>query len=419
MPKKSWVAALVGGWLGLSAVAPAQQLPTSVGAARLPEPLSYKPTQPPPKNLVPGPMSPLMAPPGPPAELALPADHSSAFQAENYATHDHWFLHVGTIALQRQRLGNATLSFADTTPRPPFPPPDLDMGIPREAGQGPPSLDFVANNHNPNDIGQHLQFGVYASVGYMGQSSALEVSAFAIPDSDTNNTTSAFRQVNGVFINPPPGFEGDAGLFRQGDFIQTTQKTLMAGAEMNVRWFDRATTGIEPMVGVRYLYVQDRFNLFFIDNLRLNPVAPIPRALNAVNYSSRVVHNFVGPEVGFEYQWNLFGWQGVVVGLNAKSALGVDSADVTVALRREDGLVAFRSDRSRHSFAAVSEIAAFLDVYLLERFRLRGGYHMLFLNNFPEAVDQISLDLSQPQGRIDNTGHIFFHGPSVQFQLLF
>ena len=72
-------------WLGLGVAVQAQQeIPSPVGAARMIEPLGYTPKPQP--DLVPGPLTPQVAPPGPPDSLALPSGHSSAFQLENYAT---------------------------------------------------------------------------------------------------------------------------------------------------------------------------------------------------------------------------------------------------------------------------------------------------------------------------------------------
>src|SRR5262249_43074988 len=75
---KKWMGvALLAGWLGLTAQARAQYLPSPVGAARIPEPLPCGPTAPVP-NLVPGPLNPLDAPKGPPDCLSLPAGINNA-----------------------------------------------------------------------------------------------------------------------------------------------------------------------------------------------------------------------------------------------------------------------------------------------------------------------------------------------------
>jgi hypothetical protein len=58
--------ALIAAMWGVGAPAPAQYMPTQVGAARMCEPIPCGPSTCSP-NLVPGPISPQAAPPGPPA----------------------------------------------------------------------------------------------------------------------------------------------------------------------------------------------------------------------------------------------------------------------------------------------------------------------------------------------------------------
>src|SRR5262245_61987432 len=102
--------AVVVAWLGLGALAQAQQeVPRPVGAARIPEPLRYCPEPQP--NLVPGPLTPAMAPPGPPPEFSLPVGHSSAFQLENYAPESRAYASLGGMALFRNNLGHLPVVF--------------------------------------------------------------------------------------------------------------------------------------------------------------------------------------------------------------------------------------------------------------------------------------------------------------------
>ena len=90
-----------------------------------------------------------------------------------------------------------------------------------------------------------------------------------------------------------------------------------------------------------------------------------------------------------------------------------------MVLPRGDGFLGTHGAHTRHNFSQVYEIGTYLDIYLLERLRARAGYMALWVSNVPEAVDQVSFDLSAPLGRRDNTGSIFFHGPSVELQFLF
>src|SRR5262249_59762842 len=83
-------------WLGLTVAVQAQPMPPgSPGRAGIPEPIRYAPDSPAP-FLVPGPVNPLMAPPGPPSSLSLPADHSTAFDPRAPPA-TAWFAHVGVL----------------------------------------------------------------------------------------------------------------------------------------------------------------------------------------------------------------------------------------------------------------------------------------------------------------------------------
>src|ERR1700722_19724683 len=102
--------AVFAAWLSLGVATEAQQeTPTPVGAARMIEPLRYKPEPQP--DLVPGPVTPLVAPPGPPDSLALPSGHSSAFQCENYTTESACFGSAGGFGLARYHPRSLALAF--------------------------------------------------------------------------------------------------------------------------------------------------------------------------------------------------------------------------------------------------------------------------------------------------------------------
>src|SRR5262245_31039469 len=82
-------------------------MPTPYGAARCPEPIPCAP------NLMPGPLPPQLAPPGPPACLDLPENHNSAFQCEEFVRDCGVYVSLGVIALQREKMGHQPLAVAD------------------------------------------------------------------------------------------------------------------------------------------------------------------------------------------------------------------------------------------------------------------------------------------------------------------
>src|SRR5207248_8575293 len=119
---KKWMGvALLAVGLGQGTGAKAQ-LPSPGGVPVLPEPLPCAPTGGPPPgqggksppNLVPGPLSPFDAPPGPSDDLGLPPEVKNAFPCEDYPPPARAFFHLGSQALQRQRLGHGITAIIDS-----------------------------------------------------------------------------------------------------------------------------------------------------------------------------------------------------------------------------------------------------------------------------------------------------------------
>src|SRR5437764_2647606 len=103
MLRKNWVApALLAGWLGLGCLtARAQYLPGDPGVQGLAEPAPLGMPSPPPDKFIPGPITPDIAPPGPPDEMSLPAGHSGAFEAEVYPQPLRVQVSLGMMGLDR------------------------------------------------------------------------------------------------------------------------------------------------------------------------------------------------------------------------------------------------------------------------------------------------------------------------------
>src|SRR5439155_13905691 len=126
MMYKKWMGvALLAVGLGQGTGAKAQ-LPNPGGVPAMPEPLPCVPPPGPggpgpaqggkcPPNLVPGPLNPNDAPPGPSDELGLPPEVKNAFPCEECPLPYRTFFHAGTQALQRQRLGHSITAFVDAS----------------------------------------------------------------------------------------------------------------------------------------------------------------------------------------------------------------------------------------------------------------------------------------------------------------
>ena len=184
--------AVAAAWLGLGVAGQAQQeIPSPVGAARMIEPLGYK-AEPQPA-LVPGPLTPQVAPPGPPDCLALPASHSSAFQDENYTTESACFAAAGMVGLQRYHTGNLPVAYNQ--------------------------LNNVALN--VSEIQTDMNPGVRATLGYLLGSSAIELTGFFVPGSASSNQVMGTIPINSftpLIVARQAFSPGETTLGQQGAF---------------------------------------------------------------------------------------------------------------------------------------------------------------------------------------------------------
>jgi hypothetical protein len=395
--------AVVAAWLGLGLAARAQYLPSPVGAARMPEPLPCGPSSnPPPPKLVPGPISPEAAPPGPADCLSLPANHSSAFQCEHYATEEAFYLSLGSQALQRQKLGKGWVAVIDPT--------DLKTGI-TNTRNAPIAQRF-------EDLSPDMNFGVGGTAGYLWGNQAVELTAFYLFPRDAFLQTDRRGRLDIPFSNPPLGFEGDNGLWAHADRVRTTLNQSQLSAELNYRYWNAGVLGWECTAGIRYFDVLESLNIFTgDDDLSFLDVNGNPDPQRQATYRAEVHNRIVAPQLGLEYSTPLCCW--LWVGWSGKVALGPNFIDTRVRLTRGDGFRAFDTTRSTTAFGQVYDVGMHLDLHLLERLRVRAGYNALWLVGVATSVDQVDFNLQNTAGRQNKTGSIFYHGPMVELQLLF
>jgi hypothetical protein len=397
----TWGVALAAGLLGPQGAALAQYLPSPVGAARIPEPLPCGDSQTP--NLIPGPISPLAAPPGPSDKLSLPWDHSSAFQCENFPPDEHCYFHVGAVGLIRDHLGAGGIAVLD--------PQNLDTGI------APPSGQTIVQRYK--DINQDMNFGVRATIGYLfNDSQAIEFTGFYIDTAYNSIESDMPGRIDAFFHNVPLGFEGNNGLWLQADRLHTTFTQRLGGGELNYRWCNKAITEAEIIMGVRYMDERESMNIYTgDDDLTVRDVNGNPDPLRQATYLVETHNRMICPQFGFEYGKSFTPY--FTFGVTAKTALGVNLIEVLTKLNRGDGFLGFQNHRNEYSFGQIYDVGAFLDFHLLERATLRVGYNAMWLVGVATAVDNLDFDLSNPAGRRNNYGSIFYHGPMVEFQFLF
>ncbi len=351
---RRWMgAAVVAGWLGLAAAAPAQYLPSPVGAARImPEPLPCGAPPAPTPNLVPGPVSPAAAPPGPCDQLSLPANHASAFQCENFGPEVACYASLGAMALQRQQLGAGAIAVFDNNSN------MLDTGF--------SALPNAPIAQRFKDLVPGMNWGVRGTVGYMFNDQAVEVSAFYIFQQSVSQLTDDPGNLDVFFSRsrPPLGFEGDNGLWLQADRVSSTFQSELFNGELNYRCWNIGISGLECILGVRYLDERERLSIFTSDDdlvlaERNRPTDPKRDA----TYSVLARNHILAPQIGFD--WNAPLWCFLSVGFDGKAAVGPNWSNTNVILQRGDGFVGINDHHNHVSLSEVFEAGFFLDFHIL------------------------------------------------------
>jgi hypothetical protein len=441
--------ALVAAYWCLNVPAQAQGIsstyPSPVGAARMPEPIpcgpSFGPPPPPQPNLVPGPISPQAAPPGPPDCLSLPFDHSSAFQCEEYVHDGGVYVNFGPMALQRNKLGAGDIAVLNARSQGipvghiidgPFRPPSPGTGS---------ALDF-------NSVTPSLSLGIRGTVGYLWDSQAVEFTSFYIWQNDSSAFARAPGMIDTLFFNPPLTLAGDHVL-RRADDVTLTQGSSLFNAETNYRRWNTAFGGLELIGGIRYIRQNDSLGIMTEGTsvIRNSLGLPTP-GRDAATYGVLTHNNIFAPQIGLEYNWPLFRWLSFSV--MGKAALGANYITSDVSLQRGDGLNIFDTKRTAWNLGQIYELGMFSDFHLLDRLRLRLGYTSTWLCGVAVANDQVDFNLygnvarqgfgiqnirdafnagnigalrqiqqGIPHGHSSNNGSLIYFGPQIELQFFF
>jgi hypothetical protein len=372
-----------------------------------PEPLPIGACPPPTPNLVPGPLTPDKAPPGPPDGLSLPPSTPGAFQCETYATETNIFFNIGAQSLQRQRLGKGAIAVTDvdnTTPT-------LKTGV-VPLPSSPVALSF-------NDIVPDLSWGPRMTIGVLAGSDVIEATGYFLPRTSRTIGSANPGRLDPFFFDAPTGFGGDNGLFLQDDIVQTTLQSTVGNAELNYRYTDLGLNGMELILGVRYFDVMERLTTFVDQNAisnPLNPAAGIANPLDQATYSAATHNRIIAPQFGFEGEWGLCKW--LSAGVLAKGAWGMNFVTQDHSLVRGDGFLGFADSHSDSIFSQMYEVGAFAEIHVTERCNVRFGYNALWILHVDAVVDQYKVDLSNQQ-TINHNGSIYYGGPMIELQFLF
>jgi hypothetical protein len=397
-------------WMGIALLAfgtvewaSAQQAPSMPNQGRpvqMPEPIPFMSA--PQAPMQPGPMQAGAMQPDSP--LSLPSNLPTAWDEPCCYNPCACYASIGYFALQREKLGHSALALLDTA----------SGGV--DTGEPPPKNAPLIGDFN--DLNPRFNHGVRGMLGYHWGTQAVEMGGFYLTQNSSSKVITAPGRLDTFFFNPPLGFEGTNGLWLQADLIRTTLRTALGSGEVNYRWWPGQESCISWSLGVRYLDIYERLNLFTgDDDLTVVDVNGNPDPRRQATYTVTAHNRLLAPQLGLEWNkpincWLAFTWVG-------KGAWGANFLDVNTRLLRGNNFSGGSGHRGETIFSHLYETSFALDVYLLERARLRAGYNLMLAADVAESASQLDFNLANKAGRSNNHGSIFYHGPMVELHLLF
>lgn len=335
------------------------------------------------------------APPDSP--LSLSCYGLNAWNDDGYSSHvEGIYGAFGVMVLFRSDLGHSVLALRD-----PLGTGDSSVLPPRNS-----AIAFDFHDVDPRPI-----YGIRGTFGYRYGPHAIELTGFFMPHNTTTHVVGQPGRLDVPFILPPLGFEGNNNLWLNADRVEARYAADFGNIEFNYR--AAALGGIDCIVGVRYVDYKDFFGIRTDDD----GITLGPDPLNVADYRVSSHTHFIGPQLGFECAHHCCS-DHVAMGLVAKGAWGINFNDVNVDLERGDGL-SRSARRSQEIFSQVYELAFFADCYTCDQVKVRLGYHLYFLSNFPQAHEQVGFDLSNLTGHRRDQSLVFWHGPMIEVGVQF
>ncbi len=324
---------------------------------------------------------------GGPVELPdyvnLPAGSPSAFTCDEHIPECAVYLHIGGQALQRNRPVGPPLGYFNPIPAAP--------GVPGTAVQW--------DNINPN-----MAWGPKGTLGILYENHAFELTGFYIPNSTSSTTIAPAGGMSLPFLPLPPELANYNSILTSATSVQPSLKTALGNIEANYRTTNLAIFGCEAIVGFRYTDLQETGTV----------ISSAPTG--SLNYQTRSFNRMLLPQIGFEH--NLRPWHGISLGSSYKAAIGPNLTQSYLSVNDGQGLNLQSGSQANNYFSQVYEINAYANLLLLDRFRLKMGVDLLWLNGIMEPGRIYSQNLSSPN-ITSHTGSSFFWGPSIECQFLF
>jgi hypothetical protein len=198
---------------------------------------------------------------------------------------------------------------------------------------------------------------------------------------------------------------GDIGLAAVDDFFGADRMQLTSASELHNFEINRsrriACTNLSWLVGFRYLNFQEDFTIESTD------------ADNSVsNYMVGTENNLYGAQLG-----GIWRRHRGTVGLEVFGKAGVFANDTKQQQFIGDfgNTFVFRDTRADgNETAFVGEIGATGLVRISERWSLRGGYNLMWIDEVARAIDQLDFTDTLTSGTVINdSGDVFLHGANV------
>ena len=268
---------------------------------------------------------------------------------------------------------------------------------------------------NLKDVGIPWNNGFQLAFGVQHDDVIYEFAGWYVPNRGASRYLDGASGLSSFFVRPPLGFEGNVGMWQQADTMRFDFRQNSASGALNAKLVgpcDCEEFKYSLLVGLRYVDLWERFN-YTVDDDALT-FGSLPQTIATLQYQTS--NRLIGPQVGFDVNYAVNSW----FGIEAMGRLGLMANLMTMreTLTRGDGFQGFDSSIQRCEFSQLYETGVHLYVYA-GNMRLKGGYDFKWFVGTAKTDNLINFDLEHQPTTISTTGTLFFHGPSVSFEIFF
>jgi hypothetical protein len=260
-----------------------------------------------------------------------------------------------------------------------------------------------------------MNWGVIGTLGCLIDNQQFELTGFYLPEKTSSASITSAGQLNVPYIGVPLGLSGNNGVGLQADTISISQSVAMGNLEGNYRMTGLAHREFDLILGVRYFDYQQGTTFFTDDGSVLNNLGQANPLLQT-NYLTSTYNRMVGPQIGLEYATRIL--YGFSFTSEAKTAFMANFMERNMSLNRGDGFNIFTRNKTNTGYSQLFQMGFNLEWNMFEKFKVRGGYNLLWLVGVAQSADLIDFNITNPVVNT-NTSSNFFQGPSIEFHFLF